>query len=447
MQQTRHLYILRGILSISDIALLSFSLFISYLLTNDLEFASPDELLYRKHIIINSLTWLLVANITKLYHNHTIGVVKTFYQTTWLSLVLHSFFLGTYFYLTYTTFPVYFFSAFISIILVGFILSRLTTTYIQEVFINKYWIKKSVAILGENQGGLKFATYLKQQKNFSFYGFLDDTDENIFTVAAQNGIKEVYVSLLPAEIKKIDNLLLKAEKQCVRLRLVPDFYSIDSYRINNMENFTVLSLRNEPLEALHNRFKKRLFDIAFSLMVIVFILSWLYPLLAILIKTQSPGPVLFKQIRSGRDNRPFMCFKFRSMKMNPDSDKKQATQNDDRVTPIGKFMRQTSLDEFPQFFNVLFGDMSIVGPRPHMVQHTEQYRTLIEQYMVRQFLKPGITGWAQVNGFRGETNQEYLMKKRIEHDIWYMERWSEMLDVKIILMTIINMIKGEENAY
>ena len=133
--------------------------------------------------------------------------------------------------------------------------------------------------------------------------------------------------------------------------------------------------------------------------------------------------------------------------MNNDSDKRQASKNDDRITPFGKFMRKTSLDELPQFFNVLLGNMSIVGPRPHMLKHTELYRAIIDKYMVRQNLKPGITGWAQVNGFRGETNTDYLMEKRVEHDIWYLENWSLMLDVKIAFMTVINVFRGEKNAY
>jgi lipopolysaccharide/colanic/teichoic acid biosynthesis glycosyltransferase len=135
------------------------------------------------------------------------------------------------------------------------------------------------------------------------------------------------------------------------------------------------------------------------------------------------------------------------MKCNDASDKRQATRDDDRVTKIGKFMRRTSLDELPQFFNVLLGDMSVMGPRPHMLNHTEQYRAIIDKYMVRQFLKPGISGWAQVNGYRGETKDPILMEKRVQHDIWYMENWSVMLDIKILFMTIINMLKGEENAF
>jgi lipopolysaccharide/colanic/teichoic acid biosynthesis glycosyltransferase len=182
-------------------------------------------------------------------------------------------------------------------------------------------------------------------------------------------------------------------------------------------------------------------------LVIVFILSWLVPIIAILIRIGSKGPIFFKQLRSGKNNQPFWCYKFRSMRIDNPNDAVQASKGDKRVTKIGAFLRKTSLDEFPQFWNVFTGDMSIVGPRPHMLKHTEQYSAIINKYMVRQFLKPGITGWAQVNGYRGETKDSKLMEKRVHHDIWYMENWSLMTDIKVIFMTVINVFKGEETAY
>jgi putative colanic acid biosynthesis UDP-glucose lipid carrier transferase len=198
---------------------------------------------------------------------------------------------------------------------------------------------------------------------------------------------------------------------------------------------------------MDDRVVKRLFDIAFSLFVIVFIFSWLYPILALLIKLESPGPVIFKQERSGRNNVQFYCYKFRSMRVNDECHLKQASKNDCRITRIGRILRKTSLDELPQFFNVLLGNMSVVGPRPHMLKHTEHYREVVDQYMVRHYMKPGITGWAQVNGYRGETIELGLMEKRVEHDIWYMENWSALLDIKIVMLTVLNVIKGEKNAY
>ena len=318
--------------------------------------------------------------------------------------------------------------------------------------------------MGLNDTGYRLAEYLKKQYNVSFYGFIGSNDNGFnyntgllsdvavddMRLAAANGVKDLYVSVPPERMSKIHTLVAEADKQCLRLKFIPDIAGSLStpYTISYMGGeFPVITLRNEPLEKMGNRFKKRLFDIVFSGLVIVFILSWLYPIIALLIKLQSPGPVLFKQLRSGRNDEPFWCLKFRSMKVNKDSDKKQATKDDDRITSIGKFLRKSSLDELPQFFNVFFGSMSVVGPRPHMLSHTEEYKAIISQFMVRHFMKPGITGWAQVNGFRGETKEDGAMEKRVRHDIWYLENWTGMLDVKIIFMTVINMFTGEDNAY
>jgi len=211
---------------------------------------------------------------------------------------------------------------------------------------------------------------------------------------------------------------------------------------------TVIRLKSAyPQEERYNRYIKRTFDLIFSCFVLFFILSWLYPLLAILIKLDSRGPVIFKQHRSGRDNKSFWCYKFRSMRVNSDCHHRQASRNDDRITALGRFLRRTSLDEFPQFINVLIGNMSVVGPRPHMLKHTEQYRYVIKNYMVRHYSKPGITGWAQINGYRGETLQTEAMEKRVEHDIWYLENWSVYLDIKIILRTTSQVLRGHINAY
>jgi putative colanic acid biosynthesis UDP-glucose lipid carrier transferase len=240
-----------------------------------------------------------------------------------------------------------------------------------------------------------------------------------------------------------------ADQNCIRFKIAPnlDLFFKKQMHIDFLKEIPVISLRNEPLEDLGNRIKKRIFDIVVSSLVLVFILSWLIPIISLLIWLDSKGPVFFVQPRSGKDNKVFPCLKFRTMKVNNHAHTTQATKGDARVTKIGAFLRRTSLDEFPQFLNVLQGNMSIVGPRPHMVKHTDEYSALVGQYMVRQFLKPGITGWAQVNGFRGETRTIGQMQKRVEHDIWYMENWSLILDFRIIVMTIVNMIKGEENVY
>ena len=214
-----------------------------------------------------------------------------------------------------------------------------------------------------------------------------------------------------------------------------------------MDTVPILSIRKEPLELLHNRILKRAFDILFSLTVLILIYPFLYVIVGILIKLSSPGPVLFRQKRTGLYGKDFTCFKFRTMRVNREADELQATKEDPRNTRIGSFLRRNNLDEFPQFWNVLKGDMSVVGPRPHMLKHTELYSNMIGRYMVRHLVKPGITGWAQVTGYRGETKSMESMAERVKRDVWYIENWSFLLDLKIITVTVFNMIKGEDNAY
>ncbi|UOR06507.1 sugar transferase [Hymenobacter aerilatus] len=193
--------------------------------------------------------------------------------------------------------------------------------------------------------------------------------------------------------------------------------------------------------------RKRAFDLVFASLVAALLLSWLLPLLAILIKLESRGPVLFKQLRTGKDGKPFYCYKLRTMYLNDDSDQRQASRGDSRITKIGGFLRKTSLDELPQFINVLRGEMSVVGPRPHMLQHTMIYSQVIDNFMERHAVVPGITGLAQVAGHRGETRETEAMVKRVHADIFYISNWSFWLDLKIVLLTIRQAVRGHENAF
>jgi len=262
-------------------------------------------------------------------------------------------------------------------------------------------------------------------------------------------INEIYSTISPEQEKIVYDLIKQADQECIRFKIIPDlsFFIKQPVHINYLRDMPVLSMRSEPLDDVSSRGRKRFFDLVVSFLVIVFILSWLIPLLGIIIWFESKGPIFFAQQRTGRDNKTFNCLKFRSMKVNSEANTKQAQRNDDRLTKIGKFMRRTSLDEFPQFINVFKGEMSIVGPRPHMLRHTEDYSKIMGQYMVRQFLKPGVTGWAQVHGYRGEIKDEEQLRKRIEHDIWYMENWSIWLDMRIMFLTVYRTIKGDENAF
>ena len=235
----------------------------------------------------------------------------------------------------------------------------------------------------------------------------------------------------------------------IRFFIVPEFYRNvkKSLVMEVLESVPLLTIRREPLLAVYNRILKRSFDIVFSLVILVTVFPIMYIIIGILIKLSSPGPILFKQKRTGLYGHDFECYKFRTMKVNAEADTKQAIKDDPRKTKIGNFLRKTNLDEFPQFINVLKGDMSVVGPRPHMLKHTEQYSALIDKYMVRHLVKPGITGWAQVTGYRGETKTLEQMEGRVKRDVWYIENWTFFLDLKIIVVTLLNMSRGEKNAY
>lgn len=204
-------------------------------------------------------------------------------------------------------------------------------------------------------------------------------------------------------------------------------------------------VRNKATSRLHLR--KRFFDVVFSLLVICCLLLWLVPLIALLIRLESKGPIFFRQLRTGKDGKPFYCLKFRSMRPNSQADSVQARRNDVRITVVGGYLRKTSLDELPQFFNVLRGEMSIVGPRPHMLAHTEQYTLLIENFMDRHLIMPGITGLAQVSGHRGETRNVEAMAKRVEADIRYLNNWTFWLDVKIIWLTLKQVVVVEDHVF
>jgi putative colanic acid biosynthesis UDP-glucose lipid carrier transferase len=218
--------------------------------------------------------------------------------------------------------------------------------------------------------------------------------------------------------------------------------------LSHQGNTMLLTVRNEPLEDPLNRFIKRSFDIIVSGTFLLTLFPIIYAIVGIIIKRQSPGPILFKQKRNGLDAREFSCLKFRSMHVNDEADSVQATEHDPRKFAFGNFMRKTNIDELPQLINVFKGDMSLVGPRPHMLLHTQEYSHLIKQYMVRHIVKPGLTGWAQSLGLRGETKTLQQMEDRVKADIWYVENWSFFLDIRIIWRTAMNMLKrNEKNAY
>ncbi len=265
----------------------------------------------------------------------------------------------------------------------------------------------------------------------------------------QNGVETVFCGLSSSYGKQILPVINYCENHFIHFYSVPSIRNYLKRRMHMMliGNTPVLTIRPEPLADIQNRIYKRCFDLLFSGLFLCTVFPFVYLVVGAAIKLSSPGPVFFRQKRTGLNGREFWCYKFRSMRVNADADRLQATLHDPRKTRVGEFIRKTSIDELPQFINVFRGDMSVVGPRPHMLKHTQQYSHIIEKYMVRHLVKPGITGWAQVNGFRGETSELWQMEGRVKLDIWYIEHWTPALDLFIIYKTLKNAIQGDEEAY
>ena len=321
---------------------------------------------------------------------------------------------------------------------------------------------KQIVIIGGGRAGagVRLMKQLEKDLGYGYHvvGFFDsepiedlpcytasiDTLEDFLN---EHSVDEMYCAVPENERNELQSMINLAERNAIDFYFVPQLskYISRRFEIETLGVVPVLSVRPHPLNNSLNQFVKRVFDLAVSSLVLLFSPIIFIPI-AIGVKLSSPGPVFFKQERTGYRGRSFLCYKFRSMKINDKSDSLQATKDDPRKTKFGNFLRKTSLDELPQFINVFLGDMSIVGPRPHMIQQTNEYSELIDKYMLRHTIKPGITGWAQVNGFRGSTEELWKMEKRVEYDVWYAENWNFMLDIKIMYLTVFNAIRGEKNA-
>jgi len=321
---------------------------------------------------------------------------------------------------------------------------------------------RRVVFLGKDNTTKKFIKLFKEQKSlgYKYLGYFSNivsknkdyigSFEDSFSFVQKNEVDEIYCSLTELNQEEIKELRKLTALKDIKIKLIPnsnEFYSKNQKTEYYNNNLVVLKVEKLPFDFAENKILKRIFDIVFSILICIFLLSWLIPVLWILMKFDSKGSLIFKQKREGLDSEQFVCFKFRSMKVNDNANKVHAVKNDTRVTKLGSFLRKTSIDELPQFFNVLEGHMSVVGPRPHLKSFSKEYQKDVENYMERHQVKPGITGLAQVSGFRGEIKKKEDIQNRIRLDIFYIENWSFLLDVKIVLQTVFNVFKGEKNAY
>lgn len=359
------------------------------------------------------------------------------------------------------------FGLFYIVLIVVIVSYRLAFRYFLELYRKQGGNVRKVILIGshENMQELYHAMTDDPTSGYRVLGYFEDfpsdrypsdvlylghpQEVNNFLEQNVGRVDQLYCSLPSARSAEIVPIINYCENHLVRFFSVPNVRNYLKRRMHfeMLGNVPVLSIRREPLELLENRVIKRTFDIVCSTLFLCTVFPFIYIAVGIAIKMSSPGPVFFKQKRSGEDGKEFWCYKFRSMRVNTQCDTLQATEHDPRKTRIGEIIRKTSIDELPQFINVLKGDMSIVGPRPHMLKHTVEYSQLINKFMVRHFVKPGITGWAQVTGYRGETKELWQMEGRVMRDIWYIEHWTFLLDLYIMYKTVYNAIHGEKKAY
>jgi len=451
------------ILLLFDLILINIFFYFSYLIRFDLDFNLSDE--YIMLMIVFDLAWIASALYNNIYDIDGHTKYSEIIINILFAFTLHLFFIlafiftvkGHYFSRIFLL-ATYFASA---SLIIAF---RLTSIKLYKHYKNVGENYKRVIVIGARSNARQLLTFLdkKQDLGYKFMGFFDDDpDLSIFDrsmvlgriadlkeYGKNNRIDEIFFALPFSYSGLIKEISEYADQNFISFKIVPDFQGLVTTNINlyYYGSIPILAFRREPLSILFNKIVKRSFDIAFSFMVIILIFPVLIPVVAIAIKLESPGPVFFRQLRPGKKNKLFVCYKFRTMRVNNNTEL-QATKDDPRITKVGKFLRKTSIDEFPQFFNVLIGDMSVVGPRPNLINQLDKYSKLIDKYPVRHFVSPGITGYAQVNGYRGETRDVKLMEKRVEYDVRYMENWSLALDIRIILKTVWNILRGERNAY
>jgi putative colanic acid biosynthesis UDP-glucose lipid carrier transferase len=451
---------------VSDLALLNLSFFISALLAQSFQTLFDRNYMFILLLLLN-IVWFVNANLSGFYLDF---FTRSFSFQFFNILKTTLFQVGLTVLFIFLTKEDLFTRNFI--LLYGLFLTlsiSLRTAIFKNVLISLRRKGKNIRnllVIGAEEVGKNFKETITRNPDFGYHfsGFLDNTskDDEVIGVLdqldekiKQKDIDEVVITLSSQPPELLDEIIRICNINAVRIHIIPDYFRFLSsrFQISSIGNFPIITARQEPLEEANRRFLKRTFDIIFSLLVLIFLLSWLYPILALLIKLDSKGKVLFIQKRVGAKNDLFECYKFRTLTSESSQETetfKPVVMGDKRVTGFGNFLRKSNIDELPQFFNVLKGDMSVVGPRPHAIPYQDLYGKIFEEIKMRHNVRPGLTGWAQVNGLRGdiedekENNQRTIM--RMKYDLWYIENWTMRLDLQIILMTIWQMIKGDTKA-
>jgi putative colanic acid biosynthesis UDP-glucose lipid carrier transferase len=462
----RSIYIFR---LLSDLFLLNISFIASAVLAQSL-----DILLSRNYMFILQLglniVWYFSSNVLNFYEDFSsryfafqvVNIIKNVFIQAVVSIIFIFLVKEDLFTRNFIVFNSIF-------VFVSVCVRSLLFRFIMKKLREKGKNIRNLLIVGAGKIGRNFQALINENPDFgyNFIGFLDDDYQfsnsqdivgsiiQIEEIIKGKKVEEVVIALSDERQSRLDSIIVICNRHAVKTHIIPDYFRYISkkFKLSMIGNFPVITARNEPLDEVQWRFIKRGFDIIFSLLIILFILSWMYPLIALLTKLNSRGPVLFIQERVGVRNKKFRCYKFRTLHIDKDGKDrifKPVVENDPRVTTIGKFLRRSNLDELPQFLNVLRGEMSVVGPRPYPLSYENKYSIIVDEIRLRHNIKPGITGWAQIHGLRGDVSNEIENTKRItvriEYDLWYIENWSFWLDLQIIMLTIWQMIRGKSRG-
>lgn len=444
MQQTRYSGIIRAMILLADLALVI--LFIWIFNRNPASWSDSDLIT----VIILLFMWLLISVRTKLYHIPRMLTLSNFVERLLFQLILFG--IGSYLLslLNKNSFdissrkPLLTFSG-------AFILMKTALFFSLKIIREMGYNHRNVMFFENSGASLILSQILQKRKDYGFkiFPYSDEfTEEKLKKFWKTNGIHTFYLPLTSERQTDLSALARLAEKHKVKVSFVPDILSEEfaTYELTYAETQPLLQRNHFPLEFWTNSFLKRITDMLLSIFLLIFIASWLFPIIALLIKRDSKGGVFFKQKRYGQQNRTFLCYKFRTMVPNDQCDTQVTTKDDNRITKIGAFLRKTNLDELPQFINVLIGDMSVVGPRPHMLAVDDHYREFISYYDIRNSVKPGITGLAQIEGLRGDIHEDMAlhMQKRILADAFYVKNWSLSMDIIIIVKTFFIFLRGDK---
>ncbi|HWA35901.1 MAG TPA: undecaprenyl-phosphate glucose phosphotransferase [Cyclobacteriaceae bacterium] len=462
MNKGRFSRYLRFVVFLGDVAVLN-GLFIGLYLTGHfiVETFGQDAVSWSWFLVLLNISWLVIIFYTNPYK-----VSRVFNFVRISGVVIYTVF--QHFLVTCTAIYLLDFELVhkwgppaVYMIFLLFVLAwRLGFFYFLQIYRSRGYNFRSVIVVGYGAISRQMEYFFRMhpEHGYRFVGFFDDQYKHpkvlgklsdIQTFLVENKIDEIYCCLPYIKYGAIKKIIDMGEERFLKVKLIADYraFSFKGLELERYDHIPVLNVTSMPLDDRRNQVMKRVFDMIFSLFLTIVIFSWLFPLIALAIKLDSRGPVFFRQRRTGQANQEFTCLKFRTMHVNDEADHRQASKQDSRITRVGAFLRKTSLDELPQFMNVLSGDMSVVGPRPHMLKHTEEYSKVIGKFMARHFVKPGVTGLAQSKGYRGETKNILDMKNRVKLDRFYIENWSFLLDVKIIVLTVLELLRGSEKAY